>query len=217
MRKKPDNANANWLLGRWYHSQQLLDQAIEYYNKSLEIDPANGYIQFTLGSAYCQKGQLDDAVRCLQKGAQLDPGNAEGRCILGEALLAQGRVPEAVDTFQKVLNLDPDSVEALNIFALVLATNPDDHVRDGARAVQLAEHACRLTHYQEPLPVGTLAAAYAEAGRYDEAIATSEKACDLAKQRGETDLFQKNQKLRELYRAHKPYREPHPIPVKTPS
>jgi hypothetical protein len=55
--------------------------------------------------------------------------------------------------------------------------------------------------------VGTLAAAYAEAGRYDDAIVTAQKACALAEKSGEQDLLEKNQKLLELYRAHQPYHE----------
>jgi hypothetical protein len=89
----------------------------------------------------------------------------------------------------------------------MLATNPDAGLRDGARAVQLAERACEITGRKETIYLGTLAAAYAEAGRFDDAIATAQQACDLAAQSGKPDLLKKNQKLLELYRAHKPYRE----------
>jgi hypothetical protein len=97
--------------------------------------------------------------------------------------------------------------EILNNRAWWLATSPDLKVRDGARAVQLAEHACELTHYQKTIYIGTLAAAYAEAGRFDDAISMAEKAIGLAQKQGEQDLLQKNQELLELYRAHKPYHE----------
>jgi hypothetical protein len=97
--------------------------------------------------------------------------------------------------------------ETLNNLAWRLATSPDAKVRDGARAVQLAERACKLTSNKTTIYLGTLAATYAEAGRFDEAMATAQKACDLAAQHGETNLLQKNQKLLELYRQHQPYRE----------
>ncbi|HTA94624.1 MAG TPA: hypothetical protein VK769_00725, partial [Verrucomicrobiae bacterium] len=77
----------------------------------------------------------------------------------------------------------------------------------GARAIQIAERACELTHYQKTIYIGTLAAAYAEAGKFDDAIATARKACDLAGRNGETDLLRTNQGLLELYRAHKPFHE----------
>jgi hypothetical protein len=62
----------------------------------------------------------------------------------------------------------------------VLAASPDDELRNGAEAVRLAEHACELTHYGEPLFIGTLAAAYAESSRFPEAVTTAEKAEQLA-------------------------------------
>jgi hypothetical protein len=95
----------------------------------------------------------------------------------------------------------------MNNLAWLLATSPDASVRDGARAVRLAERACEITGYQQTILVGTLAAAYAEAGRFDDAIATAGKACTLASASGEQDLLQKTRQLLELYRAHKPYHQ----------
>ena len=96
--------------------------------------------------------------------------------------------------------------EILNNLAWGLATNPDDKVRNGTDAVVLAQRACEETKFSKTVLVGTLGAAYAEAGRFDEAIATAQQACDLATRNGETNLLQANQKLLELYRAHKPAR-----------
>ena len=82
------------------------------------------------------------------------------------ALGQLGRTREAVAQYQEALRLNPDLAGALNNLAWVLATCPDDQLRNGAEAVRLAERACELTHYREPLFIGTLAAAYAEAGRF---------------------------------------------------
>jgi tetratricopeptide (TPR) repeat protein len=98
-------------------------------------------------------------------------------------------------------------VEVLNNLAWLLATSPDAHIRDGVQAVKYAEHACELTHHGVTILVGTLAAAYAEAGRYDDAMAAAEKACALATASGERDLLEKNRKLLALYQAHQPYHE----------
>ena len=89
----------------------------------------------------------------------------------------------------------------------LLATSQDADLRNGPRAVQLAERACELTHFNQITLVGTLAAAYAEAGRFQEAIATGEKACTLAAQSGQPALLEKNRQLLELYRSGKAYRE----------
>ena len=109
--------------------------------------------------------------------------------------------------YQKALQIKPDSPDVLNNLAWLLATCPDAHIRDGVQAVKYAERACELTHYGVTPLVGTLAAAYAEAGRYDEAIAAAQKACALATAAGEQDLLERNQKLLVLYRAHQPYHE----------
>lgn len=123
------------------------------------------------------------------------------------ALLHLGHAQKAVHQLNEALQLKPDSTPVMNNLAWVLATSPDANVRDGARAVQLAERACEITGYKQTILVGTLAAAYAEAGRFDDATATAEKACALAASSGEQDLLQKTRQLLELYRAHKPYHE----------
>jgi hypothetical protein len=94
-----------------------------------------------------------------------------------------------------------------NEVAWSLATSPEATNRDGALAVELAEDACQRTQYKETVMVGTLAAAYAEAGRFDEAILTAQQACALAKKNGETNLLQENQELLALYQKHQPFRD----------
>jgi hypothetical protein len=115
------------------------------------------------------------------------------------------RPKDAVAQFEAVLDVDPDNTEALNNLAWLFAAHRDAEVRNGPRAVQLAEHCCRLTNLT--VMVGTLAAAYAEAGRFPDAVATAEKACAQAERNGETGLLEKNRELLELYRAGKPYHE----------
>ena len=103
----------------------------------------------------------------------------------------------------------------MNNLAWLLATSPDPNIRDGQRAIELAGRAGALTNFKQTIFVGTLAAAYAEAGRFDDAMATAEKACALAEKSGEPDLLKRNQDLLELYRRHQPYREDAEKPVPT--
>jgi hypothetical protein len=98
----------------------------------------------------------------------------------------------------------------LNSVAWELATSSDANIRDGTLAVRMAQRACEQTHYQMTIMVSTLAAAYAEAGRFDEAISTGQNACALASELGDTNLLKRNQKLVTLYQAHQPYHEPAP-------
>jgi tetratricopeptide (TPR) repeat protein len=82
---------------------------------------------------------------------------------------------------------EPDKLFLLNRLGWLLATSPEDEVRDAARAVELGERAVRLTSRQDPLSLDTLAAAYAEAGRFDEAAAAAREALELAARRGTVD------------------------------
>jgi len=122
-------------------------------------------------------------------------------------LCQQGDFAGAAASYRLALRTHPDSPDLLNNLAWLLATCPDATARNGPEAVQLAEKACSLTHYHAIALVGTLAAAYAEAGRFDDAMATAEKACAMASESGEQDLLKRNQELLVWYRVHQPYRE----------
>jgi Flp pilus assembly protein TadD len=184
-----------------------VNEAIVHFQKSLKIKSDYTEAHINLGNALLKKGSADEAIVHYQKVLQIKPDYTEAHINLGYALLKKGSADEAITCYQKALQIKPDSPEVLNNLAWLLATSPDAHIRDGVQAVKYGERACELTHYGVTVLVGTLAAAYAEAGRYDDAIAAAQKACALASAAGEQDLLEKNQKLLELYRAHQPYHE----------
>jgi tetratricopeptide (TPR) repeat protein len=118
-----------------------------------------------------------------------------------------GEPKEAIPFYDKALEMQPAHVNALNNCAWLLATSSNDGVRNGAKAVQLAERACELSQWKVPVLIGTLAAAYAEAGRFGEAVKTAEKARDLAREQGMEDVAKRNEELLGLYREGKPVRD----------
>jgi hypothetical protein len=101
-------------------------------------------------------------------------------------------------------------VKDLNNLAWTFATSPDDKDRSGSLAIQLAKRACEKTNYRVVAPVGTLAAAYAEAAQFDNAISTAQKACGLASAQGETNLLERDEELLALYRKHLPFHQTEP-------
>jgi len=137
----------------------------------------------------------------------LSPDSAEAYGKLALAFSQQDRIQDAVTCYRESVRLKPDQVPACNNLAWILATAPDPRLRNGLEAVHLAEHACELTSYKEAMLVGTLAAAYAEVGRFSEAVETAQKAVTLAQTAGETNLAEKNRQLLELYASKKAYRE----------
>ncbi|MGA2243224.1 MAG: tetratricopeptide repeat protein, partial [Verrucomicrobiota bacterium] len=204
---KPDYAEGRNNLGNALLQKGQMDEAIVQYRKALQIKPDYAAAHVNFGIALLQKGQVDEAIVHFQKTLQLNPDFADAHYNLGKTLCQEGRVGEAITHLQKTLQIKPNSLDVLNNLAWLLATSPDAHIRDGVQAVQYAERACELTHYGVPLFVGTLAAAYAEAGRFDDAISMAKKTCALASAAGEQGLLKRNQDLLALYLKHQPYHE----------
>src|SRR6185436_842623 len=102
---------------------------------------------------------------------------------------------EAVEQYRAALELASNAPVILNNLAWMLATHPDATIRNSEEAVRLATRACELTGHKEPMFIGTLAAAYAEAGRFDDAVRTGNEAADLAESLRQTDLAATNRKL----------------------
>jgi tetratricopeptide (TPR) repeat protein len=128
------------------------------------------------------------------------------------ALLAkQGRIGEAITHYREALRIRPDDVSALGNMAWLRATCPEPAFRDGVEAVQLAEHAARLTNGREPEILDVLAAAYAEAGRYPKAVQAARTAFELAKQQHQQMLAKTLQTRLRLYEVGSPYRQPSPV------
>jgi tetratricopeptide (TPR) repeat protein len=186
------------------------DEAIKNYRKAIKLNPNSFEALDNLGNALAAKGQFEEAIENYRKAIQINSTRPETFFHLGMTLGQLGRNREAVAQYQEALRLNPNLVRALNNLAWKLATSPDDELRNGAEAVRLAERACVLTHSQ-PLFIGTLAVAYAEAGRFPEAVTTAEKAERLATDAGLAAVAAKNRQLLELYRAGKPYHEPAPM------
>ena len=155
-----------------------------------------------------QLGRLELAEKELRTVLQLDPERAEVAARLGKILMKQGRIREALEMWDTApRQRQPNDVLTLNLAAWYLATSPDAALRNGKQAVEFAERAARLCKSAEPTILDTLAAAYAEAGRFDDAIRTEEKALELPSRKGQ-DKFDKELRNRlKQYQQGKPFRE----------
>ena len=210
IRLKPNYAEAHYNLGTTLGMKGQIDEAINQYQEAIRLKPDYADALDNLGVTLVAKGRLDEAIENYRKAIQINPNRPETFFHLGMTLGQLGRTREAVAQYREALRLNPNLAGALNNLAWVLAASPDDGLRNGAEAVRLAERACDLTHYGEPLIIGTLAAAYAEAGRFPEAVATAEKAEQLATKANLTAVAAKNRQLLDLYQAGKPYHESPP-------
>ena len=133
---------------------------------------------------------------------------------LADARIGAGQFKAAKQSIEEAFKAGSQSAAAYNGLAWLLATCWEGSIRDGKKAIEVATKACELTQWKEPTYLNTLAAAYAEAGRFDEAITWQKKAIDHPEAFGAAELEQVKQRLK-LYEAHKPYREPRPEAAKT--
>lgn len=204
--KNPQSWLAQVNLGACRVDEGRFDEAIQLFQKSLLLQP-NEIAHNNLGWELVRQGKFEEALGHFHAALDIHPQYALAHCNLAITLQTLGRTGEALAHYREALRTDPLMLRALNNLAWTLATHPNPEFRDGAEAVRLAERACEATRYGFAQFVGTLAAAYAEAGRFDEAVATAEKAQALAQAMGDPGLAERNARLSELYRAGRPYRD----------
>lgn len=202
----PYNASAHCNLARSLMLQKKFAAAEQHFQTALKIKFADADIQQAYAAALAQRGKMDAAVLHLREAVRLEP-TVDLRLHLAGLLHQIGNSREAIEQYRQVLILQPDSGEALNNLAWLLATSPDAAMRNGTEAVRLAEKASALTGRNQARELGTLAAAYAEAGRFADAIAAASKAAELADAAGDARFATVNRQLRSLYQSGKPFHE----------
>ncbi len=194
-------------LGIIFLQNGQLDDAISRLQAAIDLRPENGPAHNNLAKALLQKGRVAEAMVHYRKFLEIEPENVEARNILGTALIQQGRIREAIEQWQDALAIEPQNGNAASNLAWVFATCPDDSIRDGRRAVELAEKALRISGGKIPMIFRVLAAAYAEDGRFSQAIESAQRGADLATSQGNSGLAAELQSSIALYQAGTPLRD----------
>jgi len=177
------------------------------FERTLAVTKDNPVAHYTLGNGLLQRGQVEEAMAQFQKALEIKPDYTEAHNNLGCAFLRKGQVNKAMAHFQKALELQPDNVEVQNNLAWMLATAPNASLRNGVKAVGLAQRANQLSGGQVPVFIGTLAAAYAEAGRFPEAVTTARQALQLATGQTSPAAVDALRTQIGLYQAGLPFRD----------
>ncbi|MGD0746001.1 MAG: tetratricopeptide repeat protein [Verrucomicrobiota bacterium] len=209
---KPDYADAYCNLGVVLARQGKLVEAIQHYERALQLKPNYAEAHNGLGNALAGQGRWDEAIPHYERALQLKPDNAVAHYNLGCAALLKGAVDAAIAQFQKALQINPDYAEARNNLAWLLATCPQASLRNGNQAVALAQRANQLTGDGNPVVLCTLAAAYAEAGRFPEAVETAQRALQLAGTQSNPALADALRSQLKLYQAGIPFHSAEPTP-----
>ncbi|MGO8835921.1 MAG: tetratricopeptide repeat protein [Limisphaerales bacterium] len=203
----PSQGAIHYNLGDLFLATGRFEDAITHFQKALQLLPGRPEIYKDLGCAFVRNHEPEQAIIQFQNAFRLQPGDAQTELALATTLMDNRQTSDAINHLYQVLALDPDSVVALNNLAWLLATAPEAALCDGNEAVRLAGRACQLTGSREAYLMGTLAAAYAEAGRYNDAVATAEKARALALAQGQTEIAAKNEQLLELYKSGRAFHQ----------
>jgi tetratricopeptide (TPR) repeat protein len=195
-------------LGILFLEKGQLDDAISKLQAAIDLRPENGPAHDNLAKALLKKGQVTEAMVHYRKFLEIEPENVEARNTLGTALIQQGRVTEAIAQWQEALAIQPENGNAASNLAWVFATCPEDSIRDGTRAVQLAERALRISGGKIPMIYRVLAAAYAERGRFADAVETAQRGAELATSQGNPALAVELKSNIALYQSGTPLRDP---------
>jgi Flp pilus assembly protein TadD len=161
---QPDDAKAYNNLGLALMAQGKVDEAISHYQQALRIRPDLVEAHNNLGIALALRNRLNEAIDQYRQALKIKPISAEVHNNLGTALQSSGNLDEAMVHYRLALRDMPDSVEVNNNMAWILATHPDQKLRDTGQAIVFAERAAELTKYKNTTVLNTLAAAYAAAG-----------------------------------------------------
>lgn len=192
--------------GEVFATLKRYDEAIARYQRALELGARPHDVYARVALAHQAKGDLEAAAKALQTLIATDPRDADAQTALAGILLALNRADEAVPRYREVLRLRPDSLDAMNNLAWILATHRDENLRDGREAVELATRACQATNFSSAVVLDTLAAAYAEAGDFSQAIETIQRALEQVDSDESSDHSAMTARL-ELYRSQRPYRD----------
>lgn len=163
-------------LGNALAGKGRIDEAIDHFRKAVALRENFADAHSNLAAMLARKGQTTEAIAEYEKALAIPPEDADSHLGLAAILQHTGRDDEAISHYRRALALAPRSVAALNGLAWILATTADPKVRNVPEAVTLAEKANQLSDGNTPSVLRTLAASYAEAGRFSEALATAERA-----------------------------------------
>jgi tetratricopeptide (TPR) repeat protein len=207
LRIEPGRADTHYDMGLAFDQAGRLRDAIAQYEDALRIRPNYAEAENNLGNALRQNGQDSDALPHFEAALKFAPEFPEAHNNLAVLLASQGRTAEAIAHYRNALEIQPDYIKALNNLAGLLATDDAIAPEERTAAVPLAERACQLTDYRQPVLLDTLASAYAAVGRFQEAIRIAQQAIVLANSSGQKTLAEDIEARIALYKANRPFHQ----------
>lgn len=206
----PKYAQAHFRLGDALVRKGQVENAIIQYQDALEALPDFPEAENNLAIALRKVRRVDEAISHYQKALALSPPNADIHVNLANVFLQKDDIAQAINQFETALKIEPSDLETLNNLAWLLATAPQQSLRNGSRAVALASQANDLAHGQNPVILATLAAALAETGQFSDATKSAQHAIELANSSSNAALAQSIASQLKFYQAGQSYHSPNP-------
>lgn len=203
LRKDPDDIQTQLLRAQLLAGSGKINEAIDGLEQVRPDNPKNAELLLALGMLYAASQQVQKSIDAYTAAIEHSPNNWIAYRSRGDAYLNVSKQAAAVADYEEALKLDPENSGVLNNLAWVLATSPDEKLRDGKRSIELGQLACKLTDYKQAHILSTLAAGYAEAGDFESAINWSTKAVEA----GDEPMKEQLRKELASYKAGKPWRE----------
>jgi len=203
----PTNVGAHYKLGKALLQQGRIEEAVIQLSEVLRLKPGDAETHNDLGYVLAQEGKAEESLTHYREALRIHPDHVGALYNLGNALFKQGLAEEAITQMRKAIELQPANGDIQNDLAWMLATAPQATLRNGARAVELATQASQSSGGNNPLILETLAAAYAEAGDFPNAVQTTKKALQLVETQPNAALAAALLRELQLYEVGQPFRE----------
>ncbi len=203
---RPNFVEAKLLTGTLLMDAGQPDEALRHAGEAVALRPTDPELHLNLGSLLSRAKRPEDAAASFREALRLEPNYAEAHNNLAWILKDEGKYSEALKHFQEAVRLRPGSPNAMLGAAWLLATHPDERLRNTREAVRLGERLATISSYQSWMALDTLAAAYAAAGRFSEAVQTQEKALGFVRKASPAEAGAVQARL-EAYRQQRPFVE----------
>ncbi len=195
-------AGSAWIQNTYWRDTEAV------WTHTLAVTSHNDFGHASVADLLLRRDRIDEAISHSEEALRIRPLNGNAHNTLGLALFRRGRVDEAVAHWKESLEIRSNDMNAEANLAWVLATSPDPSLRDGAKAVELAKNVLQRAGHANVIILRTLAAGYAETGRFSEAIETAQQALQLAIAQGNSALTEDLQLNIANYRQDLPLRDP---------
>jgi tetratricopeptide (TPR) repeat protein len=200
---RPEDAQSYLGRGLAHEAQGDLEQADSDYSIAIRLQPDGPSCYLLRARVRHRQGRTDDALTDLSEHLRLHP-NDPMAYLFRSSLQKEKMAPAAaLEDLNAAFRASPDNPQVCNNLAWMLATCADAQLRDGSRAVALARQACQATDWKDPFCLGTLGAALADTGAFEEAIHWQTQALELYPEEEKTS----GRRRLKLYQAGQPYRE----------